>query len=363
MCGDKFYRAQLTGLWIETLFYGFNVAVFAGSVYVLTHHRRSKYYLATSISVFILCTTDMLLDLLSILLARDATANSDIIQDTVLSCTSETRSRLEEAIREDLLLTVRDAVNGMAMFIADALLITRCFILWQHKRWIVYPLVFLLLATLACIFATVYYDAAIYHIRVTTPLSEDSLPEGWAKNENLYFVMSSTRYAFTLVTNVLATLCISFRVWSVKRELQCTLGKAGGSKHYDAAIAIIIESGAVLSISFMIALICIYTTPLYSIIASNVAFQLVGIAPTMIIIRVGLASGIESEAPVQLSDQAPRSNATLDALHSIRFAEREHMESSPWTPRSPVHAESATTENKEGEVSRAVLPHGPALQV
>ncbi len=74
----------------------------------------------------------------------------------------------------------------------------------------------------------------------------------------------------------------------------------------------------------------------------------------MIIIRVGLASGIESEAPVQLSNQVPRSIATLDVLHSIRFAEREYAESSPWPPRSPVRQTELVTAEKEGEASGAV---------
>ncbi|KAA1475697.1 hypothetical protein DENSPDRAFT_853169 [Dentipellis sp. KUC8613] len=288
MCGQEFYMTQ-------TLLFGLYVALFAGSIYILRDKQpNNRFYLTTSIAMFILCSALMLLNLTQFLLTPEFVANSQCIGSLCVSCTlPQTQTRLDETIIQDFFNIILDFVFGLAQIIADGLLIFRCYVLWKEKKWIVIPPLVLLLAN-----------------------------------------------------------TVSRILWMAKK-LEKTLGVSAGMR-YRSAVTMIIESGAMWSISIVVFLITFFTAPNYHGIPGFAMQQLMGIAPTLIIVRVGLGKGIESQPVVGATNASQFSRSSSMGQHSVNSISALKGENR-WTQLSDV---SLATPDAES-MSRADIQGPP----
>ncbi|EEB94640.1 hypothetical protein MPER_06512, partial [Moniliophthora perniciosa FA553] len=94
-------------------------------------------------------------------------------------------------------------------------------------------------------------------------------------------------FALSMGTNVIVTSLIAGRIWYIGHHATKNLGRQHGVK-YSRAVVVIVESGALYSVSLLILLILFAMGNDAQIILFGCASQIVGIAPTLIIVRVGL---------------------------------------------------------------------------
>ncbi|TFY71565.1 hypothetical protein EVG20_g1450 [Dentipellis fragilis] len=355
MCGQEFYMGQVAGLWTQTLLFGLYVALFAGSIYILRDKQpNNRFYLTTSIAMFILCSALMLLNLTQFLLTPEFVANSQCIGSLCVSCTlPQTQTRLNETIIQNFFNIILDFVFGLAQIIADGLLIFRCYILWKEKKWIVIAPLVLLLANTACTLGQAGCDIIIYNLRREIPLSQRVPPPYYIQISNLDSAFSIATMPLSLATNLVASALIISRILWMAKKLERTLGVSAGTR-YRSAVTMIIESGAMWSISIVVFLITYFTAPNYHGIPGYAMQQLMGIAPTLIIVRVGLGKSIESQPIVSTSNASEFSRSGSMAERSVNSTSALKGENR-WTQLSDV---SLATPDAES-MSRADIQGPP----
>ncbi|TFY64469.1 hypothetical protein EVG20_g5933 [Dentipellis fragilis] len=272
MCGEEFFRARIASLWVETFLYGLYAGLFTGSIYVLTRKRPNKYHLVTTIALFGLCSIFMFLDLVKILATPEFTIGTYFTGYTSFSCSSgNLQGGSNEPVFTYILLATQDALSGVAQVIAHGLLIYRCLIIWDHKKSVIVPSLVGLLAMTVLNFVDIYYDVQIYRFRQVPPLPGGRDPT-LVEAERMNNVLAEASFAFGLATNIITTVLIVIRIWLQTRELEHTLGRRAGVR-YRSAMLMIIESGALYSVSLLVFIIINVCTPTYVAIPNNAMQQ------------------------------------------------------------------------------------------
>ncbi|KAA1472246.1 hypothetical protein DENSPDRAFT_838460 [Dentipellis sp. KUC8613] len=332
MCGEEFFRARIASLWVETFLYGLYAGLFAGSIYVLTRKRPNKYHLVTTIALFALCSTFMILDLVKILATPQFTVGTYFTGFTSFSCSNgHLQGGSNEPVFTYILLSTQDALSAVAQIIAHGLLIYRCLIIWGRKKLVIVPSLVGLLAMTVLNFVDIYYDVQIFRYRLVPPLPGNRDPT-LVEAERMNNILAEISFAFGLATNIITTVLIVIRIWWSTREFERTLGKRAGIR-YRSTILMIIESGALYSVSLLVFIIVNVCIPTYVAIPNNAMQQIMGIAPVLIIVRVGLGKGIEGAH----EDMTCPTNINNLLQPGIRY------------PRPPMYAaDSAAAEGQEG---------------
>ncbi|KAA1470160.1 hypothetical protein DENSPDRAFT_879498 [Dentipellis sp. KUC8613] len=327
MCGERYYVSLLVALWVETLLYGLYILLFAISIYVLLYRRPNKYYFSTAVAMFVLTTTYMGIDLARILVSPNLTSGSYYVDGSVVSCAQETSGRRKQDLLWALLQPIEDIEFALNMIVADGLLIFRCYHIWPHTRWVVIPLIIMLLATSACNFVVIHYEFQIYFLRHSLSSTAEDLPQRWVEVGQIGGLFAEAAYALSLATNIFTTVLIASRIWWMSRQSEKAMGRAASVKYRDA-IAMVVESGAVYSVSLLINLVVISTAKEYTNIVGCANNLLMSIAPTLIIVRAGMSKDFESvqETLHHASRGFPPG--------SIRFAENQAVSSDAYALRS-----------------------------
>ncbi|KAJ6460199.1 hypothetical protein C8R45DRAFT_1081186 [Mycena sanguinolenta] len=235
---------DISQLWVGTFFYGIYLVLFCICMYILLHRPSSRgntVLLVTAISLFTF--SSILIVLILVLVTAEIEELANIASDRILNATY-------------IIYAVHNSI-------ADGLLIYRCYVVWNHDwRVIVLP-VMLLIASTACGFDV--------------------------------FLDPTPQFAVILVTNFLVTGLTAGRIWWISHHGRAYLGEAA-QKRYAFAILLTVESGLLYSATILAFLIVIsipslaYTLeePLLQIVT-----QVTGIAPTLIIVRVGMGVAAE----------------------------------------------------------------------
>ncbi|KAJ6555334.1 hypothetical protein DFH09DRAFT_1165211 [Mycena vulgaris] len=226
---------HISQLWVGTFFHGIYLVLFCICMYILLHRPSSRgntVLLVTAIALFTFST--ILIVLILVLVTAEIEELASIPSDSIQNAAY-----------------VIYAINNS---IADGLLIYRCSVVWNHDwRVIVLP-VMLLIASTAC-GLDVFLDA--------TP-----------------------QFAVILATNFLATGLTAGRIWWISHRSRAYL-EAAAQKRYASAIALVVESGMLYSATILAFLIVISFPSLSSTLEEP------GIAPTLMIVRVGLGITVE----------------------------------------------------------------------
>ncbi|KAF7364223.1 Rtt106 domain-containing protein [Mycena sanguinolenta] len=138
------------------------------------------------------------------------------------------------------------------------------------------------------------------------------------RSERVALVLSC---ATTFFTNTLASLLAAGRIWWMSRQIAMLLGKRKARSKYMDLTAIILESGLMYP-AILIITIVFYLVPAAPTVAvlSGIAaaYHLVGIAPTMIMVRVGLGvSTGEVKNTVTLGRDTAKRNTGLSVSHPM----------------------------------------------
>jgi len=283
----------ISHMWVGTFFYGIYLVLFSICMYILlrrARHLSNTVLLVTAISLFTLCSIQAIFN---IILGSADIDGIDIPYDNI-------------AMANNMIYVANNVL-------ADGLVIYRCYIIWNHNIYVVILPIILLIVT------------SIFGWDILLPLPP-------------FFELS-------LATNVLVTGLTAGRIWWICRQARTYL-KTDMQKSYVSSIAIVVESGVIYSASVLTYLILgaipsasVAQNPIVEMLA-----QLVGIVPTLIIVRVGLGLSVQSiEGTVSAARATDNSSgsATLtsgfDILSSDRPAsyDAEKGMAPPYSPVKP----------------------------
>ncbi|KAJ4468179.1 hypothetical protein J3R30DRAFT_1682197 [Lentinula aciculospora] len=162
------------------------------------------------------------------------------------------------------------SVYVAANFVADALLLYRCYIVWGSRRYIIASLVIISLSMLG---EEIFSPAALV-------VSESIL----------YFGFISVN----LFTNLMLTGLVAGRIWWLNRATQRSLGiSKSNRKSINGIAATVLESGLLYPIAIIIDIVVVLQA---QVDMQPVLTLVVGIAPTLIMVRNQLRISVEIDS-------------------------------------------------------------------
>ncbi|KAJ6616636.1 hypothetical protein B0H10DRAFT_2036366 [Mycena sp. CBHHK59/15] len=216
-------------LWVSTFLYGIYLVLFCRCMYICYHTKKQSILFISAIVMFLLSSADV-----TIFLLQGASVYGNL------------------SLRLDHLEIAGAIVYVTNNLLADALLIYRCYVIW-NTIWVTIVPVMLLLATMVL---------------------------GYTIQLKLFFILS-------LTVNLFVPTVVAGRLWWVVRTIRGSYGAATRRKGQKAMV-IILESGLIYSVFVSIHMVFFhYQNPADTIVYAALG-QIVGMVPTLIIVRVGL---------------------------------------------------------------------------
>ncbi|KAJ7347528.1 hypothetical protein DFH08DRAFT_868202 [Mycena albidolilacea] len=258
---------QYFPLVVDSLVYGIYSVLFYHSVQLLLSRRTSNYKLHLG-----WLTTLFLLSTIHIALAYAWAFITDTGDNAIYELFSLKNPRPVLYLPEDpisvhsigILLKLR---YSLANAIADFIIIHRCYVIWGY-RW-----------RAVALLAVAYVFTCIGAILGMLPLS------GTSERAAMAICIVSV-----FLTNVLGAGLAAGRIWWISRTAANYLGRRSRRRYLDLT-AIIIESGLMYptGLALVVIVYLIPTTPTVSVsICLAACYHIVGIAPTLLIVRVGM---------------------------------------------------------------------------
>ncbi|KAF8186724.1 hypothetical protein BJ912DRAFT_451279 [Pholiota molesta] len=197
---------------------------------------------------------------------------------------------------------------GISYVIADALLIWRCFFVWNRSLRIISVSLFLIIAETALIFAEIIFSAKYIDVL---------LPPAIAGTMN---DLLSTALFISFGTTLVTTVLIAYRIYSVSKQ------QLPSSRRFNHIIEIVVQSGAIYAFSQLAYAIAgvltgseVFNTRIdaFTDYSSALNMAIAGILPTIMVARVSLLSAetIYPSTSIHLSGlqfQAGASHPTVD---------------------------------------------------
>ncbi|KAJ7261886.1 hypothetical protein C8J57DRAFT_1719512 [Mycena rebaudengoi] len=255
----------------EGVLYGISLVLFALSGYIL-HNRKSagrRTLALTTCAMAVLATLQFAMRIQSTRYAfqifRLAIQGDEFPSSP--KARLATASFVKSYFSEDILLVTNN-------FVTDGLFIYRSFLIWGRNIYVVVAPIIMLCAT----------TVLGYIVSYTNDYSDSER-----------YLDARAVFIITLSTNTLLMALTAGRIWWMSRDARIVLGSKFVRK-YDMVIEIILESGAIYCICIVIYVICA-SIPTVSPILLNIFRgaipQIMNIAPTLIIVRVGLSHNTE----------------------------------------------------------------------
>ncbi|KAI0045258.1 hypothetical protein FA95DRAFT_1607824 [Auriscalpium vulgare] len=266
--------AALIGFACETLLYGAYCVLCIVALRLFLWRRRNRDanfpIVAASIFLFLICTTHFALEFnhFYVTLGKNGVVKGYANETSPL-------------VGADILISLADLVG-------DMILLYRCYLIYRKNIYIVIVPFLTAVGGLACICAVVHEVLAV---SPTSPVAPSNLvPLGIAG------------YALPLCTNVIVTALIVGRIWFLTPRTGSEWGVTSSTTAMGhKAMEIIIESGALyLVVQAIFVTTFAMEVPSQAILAV-IAAQIYGIAPTLIVIRVGMGLSTANRTTAALS--------------------------------------------------------------
>ncbi|KAF7326551.1 hypothetical protein MVEN_02608300 [Mycena venus] len=262
---------RVSSAFTALVLYGLYVPLFIFSLYTLAHRNPPgrRVLLVTASVMFLLGTFGTVLDVALAGIAlqmTDATVQGSLDSPRLLNLFN-------------VLFVVENLQQAVNSAVADLLFLYRCYIIWgSNKKIVILPAIFILIPF-------VIYFAIIISILVPEAVQETVDP----------------RIPFIMMTagNLLLMSLTAGRIWYTRRAAEI-VGCGSSCKRYIIAMAMILESGSlyclflilwVISQSFNISenLSASDSLLIYTGVTGGFIKQAMNIAPTLILVRVGMA--------------------------------------------------------------------------
>ncbi|PFH49415.1 hypothetical protein AMATHDRAFT_4931 [Amanita thiersii Skay4041] len=323
--------ATLISVIIEGALYGFSAFMFFLTIWALLYKRSTKelnhIMFAAACVLFILSTLHLVADGIH---AYDGFIRLNGSQAYFLDGTTQ---------------TFKNSVYELETLFADAVLIYRCYVVWQ-KLWVVVIPSILWIGTAIAASHTVW-----------------SISQPIVQGETIYLLEVGrwvlSFYSLALVTNIIATGLLAYKIWVVNRaafRISFDLTTREGARQrrkssLHSLLLVILECGALYSLS-LIVMITVYTTKSNSAyLVVDLIGQIIPITFYVIIIRAAMAR--MTDTPKHHSMSISKRNGTtvqFEVNHDIA------MESTSLENRQPLECKTSVDIAKTNHSSASFLP-------
>ncbi|KAF5373212.1 hypothetical protein D9757_010546 [Collybiopsis confluens] len=250
--------------------------------------KRPLIYPASLILLYLFITIHTILSTMSF--NRALTSNT-IIQLSYdpsfsLSAASEPDSRYREFLDFDF---AAEVCYMIASLIADGILICRCYHLWTARKSIIAAPIMLFVLNFGLFLAGLVTEAREEEHSILPFLLRSSMELG-QKALNLTLTLSVAFAAGTVVINLLLIVLIAGRIfWLAKTTNNAS---EHTSRTYSRLIVTILESGFLYTFSLLVTMGLLPVVNFATLLP--ITAQTMGIAPTLIMVRVDLSASAES---------------------------------------------------------------------
>ncbi|KAK0459123.1 uncharacterized protein EV420DRAFT_1538415 [Desarmillaria tabescens] len=254
-------KAYLTAIWLETLFYGINIFLFFSYLWIARYWQKpgavNLVVLFTAIAMFCFSTVHVSLGFYRLvegfIYRRDLPGGpGGFFSDVSIPAN-----------------VAKVCIHTINSILGDSIVVWRCYHVWG-RDWVVCILpILLIIASAVCGFGqtVIFAEAKMTHSAFGPNLQR------W----------NGSLFSLSLVTNVVATSLIAFRIWHLGRQFTFS-----SSFRYRRVLTLVVESGAIYSSALIIEITLYFlNTNAFYIIYDPIA-QLTAIVPTMIIVMTSL---------------------------------------------------------------------------
>ncbi|KAK7028272.1 hypothetical protein R3P38DRAFT_2935085 [Favolaschia claudopus] len=259
-------EAKLVSIFVQSVLYGVYARLFFETVSVIVRRPSSRPFRRSSIAIcfllFIIATTHVSVNFTRIIKAfiihRDEPGGPAAFFNELSEFTQMFGSTLYVA----------------QTLLGDALALLRCYLVWEHKLYIIaFPLVLLAGSIATGIGILYYFDKVVPQADIfVTQLSH------WI----------TAFFSTTFVTNVICTALVAYRLYLLNR------GRPGFRQRKLAPVLVLmVESGAYYSLTLLLLLILYNVDSWFQYVVLDAVSPIVGIVFTTIILRI--ASGLSTE--------------------------------------------------------------------
>jgi len=249
---------------VEAILYGCSVMMFFFTMWIVLSNRgrrrMNKGMLAASCALFVLSTAEM-------------GVNITRLQEGFLTVGPNLPEGPEQffgGVSQPTFI-IKSVLYNTQTLILDLAVIHRTYVVWQNGWIIVLPVIGWL-GLLAAVLGT-----------------NIALATANAHAGDVFFVDTgrwiTANYSMTLATNLTSTSLLAYRIWSVKRRSS----KFFGSSRLSPVLRVVLESGALYSLTITAALITFVTKSNGVYVVLDMISPIISIVFNMIIVRVGLA--------------------------------------------------------------------------
>lgn len=255
-----------TNISMQGIVYGFSTCMFVMTVWILTSQRNwrtNRVMLATAFVLWALPTSRICMDIY-----LNITAFTQHYND------GPGNQGPEQWLSQSWMpiLLANNAVYAASTLIGDAVVIYRCYVVWQRWWIVVIPC----LAWLGAVGAVSYVI--------------DSFDKRKINGNDVIFL-----YIFTYIANLTATLALAYRIWTVDRATtQHSLRSRSSTSSLRPVAAVIIESGAIYALTLTFALITALHALEVKYVINSFIPAIISITFNMIFMRIGLKGIVET---------------------------------------------------------------------
>ncbi|KAJ7191966.1 hypothetical protein GGX14DRAFT_578552 [Mycena pura] len=282
----------------EVFFYGGYAVMFGYYLHVL-HARgisKNRFLTVATISLFVLCSA------LLALLAAESAVYTQISKNLIGVSSVASLDRAENSL--PLYATLDRAANAIYIttnVIADSIFVSsfresvflasftilqifRCYAIWNFQLKVVIIPILLTISGAGFGYTNLF-------VSVKNHVSQENGSEGSSTEAHLFMVSMGVSVLTTVVLMGLS----AGRIWWFARTAR-KMGVRRLTSRYYTVSAMILESGALYCVGTIVFIILAFQVPRGGtyITSGAVLGQLVGIAPTLIAVRVGLGKSVDS---------------------------------------------------------------------
>ncbi|KAG1742638.1 uncharacterized protein EDB91DRAFT_1051674 [Suillus paluster] len=258
---------------LEGILYGFSVLMFMGTIWSLTYKHRmrdvNRPVTVVAVLLLVLSTAHMVVNIIRI--------------DDGLVRYRDTFPGGPVAFFGDLsqqTFVIKNLIYTLQTLLGDVVAIYRCYVVWQTVSVIVLP------SILWCSVAvTGAYSVYVFSQATTTLINGNIFTEATRQWIEAF-------YALTLITNLLSSGLLAYRIWKIERNVSTTRATKATTT---SILRVIMDAAILYSIALLSVLIGSLCSNNGAFIVIDMLTPIISIAFYMVIIRIAIGKNAQSQ--------------------------------------------------------------------
>ncbi|KAI9461345.1 hypothetical protein HD554DRAFT_2176309 [Boletus coccyginus] len=244
---------------LEGILYGFSLLLFIATIWVLTYDRAM---ISVAVVLLVLSTAHMVVDIVrldeGLVKYRDTFPGGpvaffgDVTQNTFI---------------------IKNVIYALQTLVGDAVVIYRCYVVWQSIWIIVLP------AMLWCLVAATGVCALYYSASQATSNATNI----FAKQTGQWI---TTFYATTLTVNLLSSGLLAYRIWTIERSVSSI--RASKKDTMMPVFRVLVDAAILYSATLFTVLLCFVNANNGQYVVADMIVPIISIAFYMVLIRVAM---------------------------------------------------------------------------